>query len=79
MSSKLPHLLNKLRITVRIGEDIVRTHHYLGKLNKTSPIEMVEGLQQAQEERIEDFEKHMDSAINDWDQADLNRYWTGYS
>lgn len=78
MSSRLPHLLNKLRITVRIGEDIIRTHNYLGKLNKTSPIKMVEGLQKVQEERIYDFENHMESAINDWNQSELNKYWTGY-
>lgn len=78
MSSKLPHLLNKLRITVRIGEDIIRTHNYLGKLNKTSPIKLIGGLQKVQEERIYDFENHMESAINDWNQSELNKYWTGY-
>ena len=78
MSSKLPHLLNKLRITVRIGEDIIRTHNYLGKLNKTSPIKLIGGLQRVQEERIYDFENHMESAINDWNQSELNKYWTGY-
>ena len=78
MSSKLPHLLNKLRITVRIGEDIIRTHNYLGKLNKTSPIKLIGGLQKVQKERIYDFENHMESAINDWNQSELNKYWTGY-
>lgn len=78
MSSKLPHLLNKLRITVRIGEDIIRTHNYLGKLNKTSPIKLIGGLQRVQEERIYDFENHMESAISDWNQSELNKYWTGY-
>ena len=78
MSSKLPHLLNKLRITVRIGEDIIRTHNYLGKLNKTSPIKLIGGLQKVQEERIYDFENHMESAISDWNQSELNKYWTGY-
>jgi hypothetical protein len=78
MSSRLPHLLNKLRITVRIGEDIIRTHNYLGKLNKTSPVKLIGGLQKVQEERIHDFENHMESAIKDWNQSELNKYWTGY-
>mgnify|MGYP001236722308 len=78
----LLQLLSRLRTVSRIGEDILRTHQHLGKLNKTLPAPeayKIEGLQRVQEERIQDFQETLDHAINDWDANELNRYWTGMS
>jgi len=78
----LLQLLSRLRMVNRIGEDIIRTHQSLKKLNKTLPppeVYKIEGLQRVQEERIQDFEEIMDHAINDWDRTSLNKYWTGMS
>ena len=78
----LLQLLSRLRMVNRIGEDIIRTHQNLKKLNKTLPppdFYKIEGLQRVQEERIQDFEEIMDHAINDWDRTSLNKYWTGLS
>ena len=75
-------LLSRLRTVSRIGEDILRTHQHLNKLNKTLPAPeayKIEGLQRVQEERIQDFQETLDHAINDWDANELNRYWTGMS
>ena len=78
----LLQLLSRLRVVNRIGEDILRTHQHLTKLNKTLPppeAYKIEGLQRVQEERIQDFNDTLDHAINDWDSTELNRYWTGMS
>tara|TARA_B100000214_G_C23958622_1_gene624128 strand:- start:268 stop:519 length:252 start_codon:yes stop_codon:yes gene_type:complete len=78
----LLQLLSRLRTVNRLGEDILRTHQHLSKLNKNitaSESYKIEGLQRVQEERIQDFEETLDHAINDWDKTQLNKYWTGYS
>ena len=78
----LLQLLSRLRMVNRIGEDILRTHKSLTKLNNTLSLTegyKIEGLQRVQEERIQDFEETLDHAINDWDRTSLNKYWTGMS
>ena len=78
----LLQLLSRLRVVNRIGEDILRTHQNITKLNKTLPVAeayKIEGLHRVQEERIQDFNDTLEHAINDWDADELNRYWTGLS
>jgi len=82
MKIPLQQFLARIRLVNRIGEDILRTHHHLGLLEKQVPaakIKTVEGLQRVQEDRISDFKDTLDHAINDWDSEELNRYWTGMS
>ena len=65
--------IGKLNI---LGDDLLRTHQ---ALTNSKPHWDMEALHKVQEHRIEEFEKNMDHAINDWRREDLHKYWTGYS
>lgn len=77
MSSKLPLLLNKLKLSVRIGEDILRTNKNIEKLKYKLDAKHVEGLYKVQESRVKQFQHQMQDTINDWNQTELTNYWTG--
>tara|TARA_B100001248_G_scaffold262421_1_gene258302 strand:- start:1660 stop:1896 length:237 start_codon:yes stop_codon:yes gene_type:complete len=77
MSSKLPLLLNKLKLSVRIGEDILRTNKNIEKLKYKLDAKHVEGLYKVQESRVKQFQHQMQDTINDWNQTKLTNYWTG--
>ena len=65
--------IGKLNI---IGDDLIRTHK---EMKYASPNWDMDALHRVQEHRIEEFEKHMEHAINDWRREDLHAYWTGHS
>lgn len=77
MSSKLPLLLNKLKLSVRIGEDILRTNKNIEKLKYKLDAKHVEGLYKVQESRVKQFQHQMQDTINDWNHTELTNYWTG--
>ena len=77
MSSKLPLLLNKLKLSVRIGEDILRTNKNIEKLKYKLDAKHVEGLYEVQESRVKQFQHQMQDTINDWNQTELTNYFTG--
>ena len=74
--NRFPNLVTRLARAHNIGQDLIRTHNALIAAEAHWDID---GLYRIQEHRIEQFEKHMEHCINDWDRDDLNKYWTGYS
>jgi hypothetical protein len=74
--NRFPQLVTRLARAHGVGQDIIRTHQALHNAQSHWDID---GLHRIQERRIDEFDKHMVSAINDWNRDDLNKYWTGYS
>tara|TARA_Y100000992_G_scaffold301014_1_gene270901 strand:- start:1362 stop:1589 length:228 start_codon:yes stop_codon:yes gene_type:complete len=65
--------ISKLKVN---GEEIIRTHNALAS---GKPLSNYFDVYAQQEDRLEQFEKDMQKAIEEWDPQDLNSFWTGPS
>ena len=74
--NRFPALMRRLGKLNIIGDDLLRTHQALAN---AKPHWDTDALHKVQEHRIEEFERNMEHAINDWRREDLHKYWTGYS
>ena len=73
--NRFPRLMQHIGRLNVLGSDLIRTHRGLVNKNPRN----LDAAYREQEHRIEEFEKTMVHAINDWIREDLNRYWTGHS
>jgi len=74
--NRFPALIKRIGKLKLIGDDLLRTHQALAN---PKPYWDIDALHKCQEHRIEEFERNMEHAINDWTRDDLHKYWTGYS
>ena len=84
------HFLDKLKMTERVGRDIVRTQRAIAQYKDDYPDwhtikfsrEIESGwdlhrMEKHQKKRIEEFQLRVDDTINDWNAGDLQEFWTG--
>ena len=74
--NRFTSLIRNIKKLDTLGDELLRTH---AALANTKSQYTLDKLHKRQECRIEEFEKTMEHAINDWRREDLNKYWTGYS
>ena len=73
--NRFPKLMQHIVKLNILGSDLIKTHRALTNLNTRN----LDAVYKEQEHRIEEFEKTMEHAINDWNREDLNKYWKGHS
>jgi hypothetical protein len=73
--NRFPALMRSIGKLNIIGDDLLRTHQAM--VNHKPHWDM-EALEKCQKHRVNEFERTMEHAINDWNREDLHKYWTGY-
>lgn len=74
--NRFPSLVKRISKLKVNGEKIIYTHNAIAA---GKPFSNHYDVYAEQEARLEEFEKDMVKAIEEWDPQDLNKFWTGLS